>query len=232
MDEREKIIGILKTQEDKLWKMRFVESSQRWTIDINYEEIADALLAANVGDVTEWKETAEKETRAREQLEKEHKRKIFDYWWSTSQQQRKEQEEHELLKFRYGKEKRRAELAEENFNAIAKYYATDGISFCEVYRSKKDQEMCPHTGKGYLDCGSDECIECMRKFYTKKSKGENDEEISEEENAMGDYYEETGGDDEENNSTKKKKLFNWKNKLVKSRHVGKNKEHIKGEAQK
>lgn len=81
--------------------------------------LADKLIAANIGDITEWKQ--------------------------------------------------RAEIAEQNFEAIAKYYATDGISFCEVYRAKKDQEMCPNTGKGYLDCGSKKCIESLKQFYTDKS---------------------------------------------------------------
>lgn len=56
MDEREKIIEILKQTSD-LWKE---EEYHGYITSVDIGEIADALIAANIGDVTEWKERAER----------------------------------------------------------------------------------------------------------------------------------------------------------------------------
>lgn len=60
MDEREKIINIIEQTED-IWheaeRMPFGDEYH----EIKYGALADALLAANIGDVTEWKERVEKE---------------------------------------------------------------------------------------------------------------------------------------------------------------------------
>lgn len=55
MDEREKIIEILKQTSD-LWKD---EEYHGYITSVDIGEIADALIAANIGDVTEWREKVE-----------------------------------------------------------------------------------------------------------------------------------------------------------------------------
>ena len=56
MTEREKMIEILKQTSD-LWKE---EESHGYIVSVDLGKIADALIAANIGDVTEWKERAER----------------------------------------------------------------------------------------------------------------------------------------------------------------------------
>lgn len=56
MGEREKIIEILKQTSD-LWKD---EEYHGYITSVDIGEIAAALIAANIGDVTAWKERAEK----------------------------------------------------------------------------------------------------------------------------------------------------------------------------
>lgn len=56
MTEREKIIEILKQTSD-LWKE---EESHGYIVSVDLGKIADALIEAGIGDVTEWKERAER----------------------------------------------------------------------------------------------------------------------------------------------------------------------------
>lgn len=60
MDEREKIIEALKRCENEWHKIKFDPIACATFSHIAYIKLADALIAANIGDVTAWKERAER----------------------------------------------------------------------------------------------------------------------------------------------------------------------------
>lgn len=74
MDEREKIIEILKQTSD-LWKE---EEHHGYIMSVDIGEIADALIAAGIGDVTEYKNRAEvAENRLKNAKQKLRKTNIY-----------------------------------------------------------------------------------------------------------------------------------------------------------
>ena len=58
MTEREKIVEVLRDNIE--YELRDYPDDHYVGVTFNYGAIADALIAANIGDVTKWKERAEK----------------------------------------------------------------------------------------------------------------------------------------------------------------------------
>ena len=58
MTEREKIVEVLRDNIE--YELRDYPDDNYTEVVIDYEAIADALIGANIGDVTEWKERAER----------------------------------------------------------------------------------------------------------------------------------------------------------------------------
>ena len=57
MTEREKIVEVLRDSLE--YELRHYPDDNYVEVAFNYEAMADALIAANIGDVTEWKEKVE-----------------------------------------------------------------------------------------------------------------------------------------------------------------------------
>ena len=57
MTEREKIVEVLRDNIE--YELRDYPNDNYVEVAFNYEAMADALIAANIGDVTEWKEKVE-----------------------------------------------------------------------------------------------------------------------------------------------------------------------------
>lgn len=95
MTEREKIIELLR--DNRNYELRYYPDDNNTEVVIDYETIADALIAAGIGDVSTWKHRAEVAERQAILLSKwlaEKTRK--DYPWQAWLDAAQKQAEKEL----------------------------------------------------------------------------------------------------------------------------------------
>lgn len=174
MEKRDKIVEILKETESEWHKTEFDPIDGVTFSHIAYIKLADALIAANIGDVTEWKERAKKHrvqvlpdetikqlysdeeveqiVKERDSKEEAYNKCYFDYkYWKDKAKEYKNRAE-------------RAEKERDDWQLIARKIAimqtyTDMCYGC----SAAESGFCDYYGDNTIKLGSKNCVDAIIK---------------------------------------------------------------------
>ena len=149
MTEREKIVEVLRDNIE--YELRDYPNDNYVEVAFNYEAMADALIAANIGDVTEWKEKVECAKRILQiptLPDGKTDLSYFEYKGERIQDIARQRDEY----------KHRAEVA---FRALLDCIKDSKPAHCSIAVCSK-----------WTRCGDDACVETRKAMFIKQAEKE------------------------------------------------------------